>query len=186
MSKIGKKPILLPEKVEIIKREGEILIKGPLGEVIFSYPKDDFEIKLDNKEIKIFPKNIENLNKKTKALWGTLRALLQNKITGVTTGFSKTLILQGLGYNAELKGREIIFKLGYSHPVSLPVPEGIEIEIKQEKGRVLIIIKGIDKEKVGNFAAKIKDLKPADRYHLKGFMYEGEFIPTKPVKKLGK
>lgn len=186
MSKIGKKPIIIPEKVEIVKRNGEILIKGSLGELNFSYPEDIFKIEITNKEIKIFPKNLEELDRKTKALWGTLRALLQNKITGVTTGFSKTLILQGLGYNAEVKGREIIFKLGYSHPVSLPIPEGIEVEIKQEKGRVLIIVKGIDKEKVGNFAAKIKDLKPADRYHLKGFMYEGEFIPTKQVKKLGK
>lgn len=185
MSKIGKKPIILPQKVELKQKNGEITIKGPLGELSFTYPSETFELKIENREIRIIPKQ-EILDKKTKTLWGTLRALLQNKIKGVSEGFQKTLILQGLGYNAEVKGKEIFFKLGYSHPVTLLIPDGIEIEIKQEKGRVLITVKGIDKEKVGSFAAKIRSLKPADRYHLKGFMYEGEFIPTKPVKKLGK
>jgi large subunit ribosomal protein L6 len=185
MSKIGKKPIKIPQEVKIEESDGILKIKGPKGETSFSYPKDVFNLVFENGEIKIFPK-AEELDKKTKALWGTLRALLQNKIIGVAQGFIKTLILQGLGYSAEVKGKEIFFKLGFSHPVVVEIPQSLEVEVKGEKGRFLIYIKGIEKEEVGNFASKIKALKPADRYHLKGFMYEGEFIPTKPVKKLGK
>jgi len=185
MSKIGKKPIEIPQEVRIEENDGYLKIKGPKGETIFSYPKNIFNLIFENGEIKIIPRSQE-LDKKTKALWGTLRALLQNKIIGVRQGFIKTLILQGLGYSAEVKGKEIYFKLGFSHPVRLEIPQNIEVEVKGEKGRFLIYAKGIEKEEVGNFASKIKALKPADRYHLKGFLYEGEFILTKPVKKLGK
>lgn len=184
MSKIGKKPINIPENVKVEINGSLVKIWGPLGNLEFEYPSHIFKIEKENNILKIIP--LQEIDKKTKPLWGTIRSILNNKILGVSQGFKKTLILQGLGYNAEIKGNKIVFRLGFSHLVEVEVPQGIEIELKQEKGRVIIIIKGIDKEKVGNFAAKIKSLKPADRYHLKGFMYEGEFIPTKQVKKLGK
>ncbi|MER3570158.1 MAG: 50S ribosomal protein L6 [Patescibacteria group bacterium] len=185
MSKIGKKPIKILQGVKIEEVEkGKIKITGKLGELFFIYPYNDFSLLIKENEIIIQPQG--ELDKNKKSLWGTLRALLNNKIIGVSQGFKKTLILQGIGYSAELRGNKIIFKLGASHPFELEIPEGIKIEIKAEKGRFLIIVEGIDKELVGQFAALIKALKPADRYHLKGFMYEGEFIPTKPVKKLGK
>jgi len=182
MSKIGKKPITFPKEVEIRVEESKVIIKGPLGELEFSYPQDKFRLEIKDGEAKIVP-TIE-LDKKTKALWGTLRAILNNAVQGVTQGFSKTLILEGLGYSAELKGEKIVFKLGFSHLVELEIPQGIKIEIKQEKGRFLITVWGIDKVKVGNFASKIKSLKPADRYHLKGFRFVDEYIPIKQVKKV--
>lgn len=184
MSKIGKKPINIPDNVKIEIIDSLVKISGPLGFLEMNYPADIFKIEKTDNNLKVIP--LQNLNKKTKALWGTIRSLLNNKIIGVTQGFSKTLILQGLGYQAEVKDKKIFFKLGFSHLVELEIPENISVEIKPEKGKVIIVVKGIDKEQVGNFAAKIKSLKPADRYHLKGFMYEGEFIPVKPVKKLGK
>lgn len=181
MSKIGKKPIILPEGVSLSEiQENKFEIKGPKGSLLFELPKN-FKIERENNSIKIVP--LENLNKKTKPLWGTLRAILQNKVLGVSQGFEKVLILQGLGYSAQVQGKKIVFKLGFSHLVELEIPDGISLEIKQEKERNLIYVRGIDKEKVGQFASEVKKLKPADRYHLKGFRYIDEVIKTKPVKK---
>ncbi|MGC8981363.1 MAG: 50S ribosomal protein L6 [Minisyncoccia bacterium] len=180
MSKIGKRPIIIPEDVNVDIKDGKIFIKGPLGEIDFDIPYKMKVIKEDN-VLKVEP---EVLNKLTKKLWGTTRALLNNKIIGVKDGFEKTLILEGLGYAAELSKNELIFKLGFSHPVKIKIPEGINVEIKQEKGRFYIKFKGIDKEKVGKFAADIRKIKPRDVYKLKGFRYIDEVVKTKPVKKL--
>ncbi len=183
MSKIGKKPIIIPENVSVEIKDSQIIIKGPLGEENFQIPYN-FEVKLENNMLLIKPKE---LNKKTRALWGTYRSLLNNKIIGVSQGFQTDLILEGLGYSAEVSGNEIIFKLGLSHPVKIDIPEGIKVEIKQAKGQYLISVKGIDKEKVGQFAAEIRSIKPRDAYKLKGFRYADELIKPKPIKKsLGK
>lgn len=180
MSKIGKKPIIIPENVNVEINDGKVFIKGPLGEAEFDIPYRIKIIKEDN-VLKVEP---EVLNKLTKKLWGTTRALLNNKIIGVKEGFEKTLILEGLGYSAELSNDELTFKLGFSHPVKIKVPEDIKVEIKQEKGRFYIKFKGIDKERVGKFASEIRKLKPRDVYKLKGFRYIDEVVKTKPVKKL--
>ena len=183
MSKVGKKPINILEGVTIAKiDENNFEIKGPKGSLIFSLP-EGFKLEIEDKILKVLPKSDSNLNRKTKALWGTLRALLNNKIIGVKDGFEKVLILEGLGYGGEIKGNKIVFKLGYSHPVEIEIPEDLQVEIKPEKGKSLIYVRGIDKEKVGQFAANIKKLKPADRYHQKGFRYIDEVIKLKPVKK---
>ncbi len=180
MSKVGKKPIIILESVSINKiDDNKYQIKGPKGELFFELP-ENFNLEINDNFLKIYPKEI---NKKTKALWGTLKRILENKIIGVSQGFQEVLILEGLGYTAEVKDNKIIFKLGFSHPEEIEIPKDIQVEIKSEKGRSLIYIKGIDKEKVGNFASKIKKIKPADRYHLKGFRYINEIIKTKPVKK---
>ncbi|BCX15549.1 MAG: 50S ribosomal protein L6 [Candidatus Parcubacteria bacterium] len=190
MSKIGEKPIIILEGVTIDKvNDQEIKIKGPKGEVNFSLPSN-FTFVFEDKQIKIVPHlNIDNkdqLDRKTKALWGTLRSLLNNKIIGVSQGFEKVLILEGLGYGGEIRDNKLVFKIGYSHPVSIDIPSDVEVSIKPEKGKSLIYVRGIDKERVGSFAAKIKSLKKADRYHQKGFRYIDEIIKLKPVKKATK
>jgi len=183
MSKIGKRPINILDGVSLNKiDENKYEVKGPKGKLIFEVPQD-FILEIEDKILKIFPKEV---NRKTKPLWGTLRRILENKILGVSQGFEKVLILEGLGYSAEVKDKKIICKIGFSHPIEKEIPEDIDIEIKSEKGRSLIYIRGFDKEKVGNFAAQIKKLKPANRYHLKGFRYINEIIKVKPVKKLVK
>jgi large subunit ribosomal protein L6 len=184
MSRIAKKPIFLEKDVRIEKiDENNFIIKGPKGSLNFQLPFL-FNLEIKENQVQIIPN--QKLNKKTKPLWGTLASILKNKIVGVTKGFEKALILEGLGYSAELKGNQIVFKVGFSHPVVVDIPEGINVEIKQEKGKSLIYLRSIDKEKLGNFAAMIKKIKPADRYHAKGFRYANEVIKLKPVKRVGK
>ncbi len=184
MSKIAKRPISLLDGVQIKKiAEDRFQIQGPKGVLDFKLP-ENFKLEIEDKIIKILP--LKELNKKTKPLWGTLVSVLKNKIIGVTQGFEEVLILEGLGYSAEIRGNKLFFKVGYSHPVEIDIPEGINVEIKQEKGRNLIYLRGIDKEKLGNFALQIRKIKPADRYHAKGFRYFNEVIKLKPVKKVGK
>lgn len=184
MSKIGKKPINILEGVMINKiDENNFEIIGPKGSLNFSLP-EGFKLEIENNVLRIVPINLKD--NYIKALWGTTRSVLNNKIIGVSQGFEKILILEGLGYTGEIKNNKIVFKLGYSHPVDINIPEDIQVEIKPEKGKNLIYIRGIDKEKVGQFAAKIKKLKPADRYHQKGFRYINEVIKLKPVKKIAK
>ncbi|GIW65071.1 MAG: 50S ribosomal protein L6 [Candidatus Parcubacteria bacterium] len=181
MSRIGKKPIILSDKVSVKKIDDSLLeINGPKGVVSFRLPLD-FRLEINENVLTILPTG--NLTKRNKAIYGTLRALLNNKIIGVEHGFEKILILEGLGYSAEVKEGKIFLKVGFSRPVELDIPKDINVEVKQEKGRSLIYVRGIDKEKVGNFAAKIKKVKKADRYHAKGFRYIDEIIKLKPVKK---
>jgi len=183
MSKIGKKPILIPEGVEVSIEKNVVKIKGPKGEAEFIVD-ENFDIIKEENYIKVVPKVI---NKKTKALWGTIRSILNNKIIGVKEGFRVNLILQGLGYTAEKSGKEIIFRLGYSHPVKIEIPEGLDVEISRGKEGFIISVIGTDKEKVGRFASDIRSLRPRDAYKLKGFRYEDELVKPKPIKKsLGK
>jgi large subunit ribosomal protein L6 len=184
MSKIGKKPLIISDGISIESiANNRFEIKGPKGTMIFELPSG-FELQIEDKVLKINP--VQQLTKRTKPLWGTLRKILENKIIGVSQGFEKILILEGLGYNAEVKDRKIILKIGFSHPVEVEIPDGLEVEIKQEKGKSLIYIRGIYKDKVGNFAGQLKKIKPADRYHQKGFRYINEVIKLKPVKKVAK
>lgn len=181
MSRVGKKPIVISDKVSVKEiNETRIEIQGPKGNVYFDLPSD-FKLVRENNNLLILP--IGDLKKRNRAMYGTLRSLLNNKIIGVEHGFEKVLILEGLGYSAEVKENKIIFKVGFSHPVELEIPTNISLEIKPEKGRSLIYIRGIDKQEVGDFAAKIKKIKKADRYHAKGFRYLNEVIKLKPVKK---
>jgi len=185
MSKIGKKPIVLSESTVNIKKidDRNFEIKGPKGVLNFTLPHD-FKLEIESNVLKIVP--LGEVNKKNKPMWGTLRSLLANKIKGVSEGFEKVLILEGLGYSAELNNNKINLKIGKSNVIQIEIPSDVNVEIKQEKGRFLIYIRGIDKQKVGDFAASLKKIKPADRYHLKGFRYLNEVIKLKPVKKAGK
>ncbi|MGB9680705.1 MAG: 50S ribosomal protein L6 [Minisyncoccia bacterium] len=179
MSRIGKKAIIIPEKVNISLENDTLKIKGPKGEdslKIF----EGFEVQIENNLLKILPKEKIQKEKNTSALWGTLRALINNLIKGVNEGFSKQLEINGLGYKAEKEGNKLILKLGYSHPVVLDIPPGIEVSIEKN----IITVSGISKEKVGQFAALIKKQKPVEPYQGKGIKYVGEYVRRKMGKKV--
>lgn len=174
MSRIGKKPIPIPQGVEVKIENHTISIKGPKGELHFTFdPK--IKVEKQNTEIKVLA-----IEREAKALWGTTRAIIANMITGVTQGFKKQLEIQGVGYKAEVKGKKLILYVGFTHPVEIEAPE--EIEFKVEKN--IITVSGIDKQLVGQIASKIRAQKPPDPYKGKGIRYLGEQVKLKPGKKV--
>ena len=175
MSKIGKKPILIPKRIKVKLEDGKIYVKGPKGELSLEIrPEIGAEIKDD--QIRVFPK-IET--KETKALWGTTRSLINNLVEGATKGFKKQLEIQGIGYKATLEGKNLVLEVGFSHPVKIEIPEGLEVKVEKN----IITVEGIDKQRVGEFAAQIRKVKPPDPYKGKGIRYLGEKIKLKPGKK---
>jgi len=175
MSKIGKKPIPIPEGVEVSLKEGVIEIKGEKG-ILKKEINPLISVKIENGLIKVAPKKE---TKNIKALWGTERALIANMIEGVTKGFEKELEIEGTGYGAKLEGKVLKLSLGFSHLVEFKVPEDIAIEVNQNR----IKVSGIDKQKVGEIAAQIRRLKPPEPYKGKGIRYVGEVIRRKAGKK---
>ncbi len=175
MSRIGKQPIKISGDVTVSIDGNNIKIKGPKGELsyVFSY-----EIKVSTKDGEIIVE--KNSNAKTsQALWGTTRALIQNMVEGVTTGFTKILELHGVGYKMAVQGKKLVLNLGFSHPIELDIPEGLSLEVKKEKLSII----GIDKQVVGQFAAEIRSLRKVEPYKGKGFRYEGEEFIKKEGKK---
>lgn len=179
MSRIGKKPVPIPKGVEVQLKDGEIVVKGPKGTLKREIPPV-LSVKVEGSEI-IVERNSDE--KQVRALHGTYRALINNMVIGVSKGFEKTLIIHGVGYKAQLQGKKLIINLGYSHPIEMEAPEGIEFEV--ERG-IRIKVKGFDKELVGHVAAKIRRLRNPDPYKAKGVRYEDEVIRRKPGKALAK
>ncbi len=172
MSKIGRKPIILPENVKVNIRADYIEIEGPKGKLatpLFRGIKAKIE---DNKLI--FERS--NDSKQQKAFHGLARSLANNAVIGVTKGFTKQLEISGVGYKAQLQGKQLILNVGYSHPINYPVPEGIEIKVEKP---TLISVSGIDKQKVGQIAAEIRAFRKPDPYKLKGIRYVGEKFKKK-------
>ena len=176
MSRIGRKPILIPENVEI-KIEGQrIIVKGPKGELSRGVrPELGVEIKDDGKMIVSIKKQVSQ----AKALWGLFRTLLFNMIEGVTSGFEKKLEIQGIGFRAIIEGEELVLYVGLSHPVKLRIPMGIKCSIEKN----IISVSGIDKEIVEQFSANIRKVKPPEPYKGKGIRYVDEVIRRKAGKK---
>ena len=176
MSRIGRLPIDIPAGVEVKIEEGnKVTVKGPKGTAL----PTEMEIKQEGEEIVV---TRPNDLKKMKSLHGLTRSLIANMITGVSEGYEKKLEINGVGYRAQKKGKEITFNLGFSHPVVMTDPEGIETEMD---GQNIIIVKGIDKEKVGQYAAEIRELRKPEPYKGKGIKYADEVIRRK-VGKTGK
>jgi len=175
MSRIGKKPIPIPEGVEVKINDNKVIIRGPEGELSKEIRP---EIRVEFKEGKIFvlPKS---QTKKTNAFWGLSRALIFNMIKGVTEGYQKKLEIEGLGYRASLEGTDLILQVGFSHPVKIKPPEGIKFSVEKN----IITVSGIDKELVGQVAAKIRKVRPPEPYKGKGIRYLGEIIRRKAGKK---
>lgn len=172
MSRIGKLPINLPSGVTVTQADGVVSVKGKNGEL-----KSNFSNKItiaQEGEQLILTRDSDQ--KESKALHGLTRALLQNMVTGVSEGFSKTLEIVGVGYRVALQGSKLVFGLGYSHPVEVEAPAGITFEVPSATS---IIIKGIDKQQVGQCAANIRSLRPPEPYKGKGIKYAGEYIRRK-------
>lgn len=178
MSRIGNMPILIPTPVTVQKTDGEVVVGGPKGELKMKVPVGIL-VDMKNQEVLITRKSEES---KVKALHGLTRSLIANMVVGVTEGWSKNLELVGVGYRAETDGNKLILNIGFSHPVEVIGVEGIRFEVKDNTS---IVIVGIDKEKVGQAAAKIRNIKPPEPYKGKGIRYAGEYIKKK-VGKTGK
>ncbi len=174
MSRIGNQPVALPPKVEVTLAAGSITVKGPLGSLTRTYG-DAVSIEKDGDAL-VF----KAADEAAKALHGTLRAQVANMVKGVTTGFEKKLTLVGVGYRAQAAGDKINLSLGFSHPVVHMMPKGVKVETPQQTE---IVIKGIDKQQVGQIAAEIRAARPPEPYKGKGVRYVDERVIIKETKK---
>jgi large subunit ribosomal protein L6 len=172
MSRVGKKPIEIPKEAKISIKGVTVHVEGPKGKLQYEIPQG-LSCRVEDSKI-IVDRSSET--KRQKSLHGLFRSLIANAVQGVTTGFSKDLEITGIGYKAQLQGKQIVLSLGYSHPVNFTIPEGIDVKIdKQTK----INISGFNKQKVGQVAAEIKSLRLPDVYKGKGIRYAGEVIRKK-------
>ncbi|HEY4474822.1 MAG TPA: 50S ribosomal protein L6 [Candidatus Paceibacterota bacterium] len=173
MSKIGKKPILIPKDVQIKMDNGLVSVKGPKGELKRFIP-GNVDLKIEGEVLMVTPKNIED-----SATWGLASALIKNMIKGVSEGFETVLEFQGVGYKAVVKGNDLEMGLGFSHPVTIKAPDGITF--KTEKS--VIRIQGIDNELIGKTASEIRSWRRPEPYKGSGIRYQGEIIKRKAGKK---
>ncbi len=177
MSKIGKKPINIPDGVKVEIKENTLITSGPKGELKAPLLGGVVvEVKEEDKTIEV---SLKSNNAQSRMNWGTVRSLIQNTIVGVTDGYSKTLEINGVGYRAEMQGDTLVLKVGFSHPVNIKSPKGIEINVEGNKVKV----SGIDKELVGQVAANIRKTKKPEPYLGKGIKYEDEVIRRKVGKR---
>jgi large subunit ribosomal protein L6 len=175
MSRIGKQEINIPVGVKVIKNGDTVTVTGSKGTISKIF-RDDITIALTDKTINL---NIKRNDKFSQSLWGTYASHIKNMIKGVETPYQKKLILEGVGFKSEIKGKEFHFALGFSHPVVVSIPEGITATAEKNN----ITITGIDKELVGSFTAAVRALKKPEPYKGKGMRYEGEVIRRKQGKK---
>lgn len=175
MSRIGKQEIQISKGIEVIKSGNVLSVKGPKGNLSKVF-RDDITITIKGDLITL---NTNRNDKFSKSLWGTYASHIKNMIKGVETPYQKKLILEGVGFKSEVKGRELVFALGFSHPVIVKIPEGITATAEKNN----ITISGIDKELVGNFTASVRALKKPEPYKGKGMRYEDEVIRRKQGKK---
>jgi large subunit ribosomal protein L6 len=175
MSRIAKKPIIIPAKTEASFAAGVMTVKGPLGELKKNF-RDDISITIANNEIVLVP-NRQTLQ--AKALWGTYASHIKNMIAGVNKPYEKKLIVEGIGFKADVKGKDLALALGFSHPINVPIPA--DLKVISEKN--IVTVSGIDSEKVGQFAAVVRALKKPEPYLGKGIRYSDEVIRRKQGKK---
>jgi len=181
MSRLGKKPIDIPEGVNVKVENGFVYIEGKKGKLSQKI-LPNLSVVIEDKKIfvknEVDPKN-KKLYRKTNAMWGLLRSLICNMIKGVSEGYEKILEIHGVGYKGEVKGKKLILTLGFTHPIEVEIPEGISVEVNKN---TIIFVRGVDKQKVGEFAASIRRISPPDPYKGKGIRYRGEYIRQKPTK----
>jgi large subunit ribosomal protein L6 len=175
MSRVGRKVIVVPSGVKVSVKEAEIEVQGPKGRLTTPVPPG-ISFVLSGAELSCKRSNDE---RQQRAFHGMARALAQNAIKGVTEGFSKDLDIVGVGYRATVDGSKVVFALGYSHPVEYPIPEGIKIAVDKQ---TRVTVSGIDRQKVGQVAAEIRNLRKPDPYKQKGIRYVGEILKKKAGK----
>jgi len=176
MSRIGKKPILLPAEVQVELQGSDVVVKGPKGQLSRSF-HPDMEIALEGRVLVVRRPTDQRTHR---AMHGLTRALLANMVTGVSQGYSKVLEIEGTGYRAEMQGEKLMLNVGYSHPVEFQPPEGIRFEVP--KGGRMVTVAGVDKELVGEIAARIRRQRPPEPYKGKGVRYAGERVRHKAGK----
>ena len=177
MSRIGKKAVTIPAGVSVTLDDNNLVtVKGPKGEISFAFEKD-INIEVKDGGVHVSRPNDEKTNRQ---LHGTTRALINNMVKGVTDGWSKKLLIEGVGYRASLKGNTLVVAAGYSHLVELPIPEGLKVECPTQTE---INISGIDKQLVGQFAANVREVRKPEPYKGKGIRYSDEVIRRKEGKK---
>ncbi len=175
MSRIGKKPIEIPAKTEVKINDGVVSVKGPLGELTRNFKKNILITVADGKvELKPAKDTLEN-----KALWGTYASHIKNMIAGVNKDFTERLIVEGIGYKAEVTPTVITLKVGFSHPVKVEIPKGLKVTSEKE----VIVISGINRELVSSFAASVRAIKKPEPYKGKGIRFEKEVVRRKEGKK---
>jgi large subunit ribosomal protein L6 len=176
MSRIGRQPIEVPEGVTVDVGTGMVSVKGPKGELSQTVDRD-MKVALDDGTLTVERPTDRGPHR---ALHGLTRSLLANMVEGVTNGYEKRLEIQGVGYRARLQGKALELSVGYSHPVAMPAPDGIEFEVPQQTE---VIIRGIDKQLVGETAARIRRVRPPEPYKGKGIRYAGEHVRRKVGKR---
>jgi len=176
MSRVARRPVELPKGVEVSQAQGTLKVKGPKGELMMPLSRT-LELTVGDGSAQI---KATASTKKARAMAGTTRALLANMVTGVSKGFERRLELVGVGYRAQAQGKQLSLTLGFSHPVAFPAPDGITMETPSQTE---VIIKGIDKQKVGQVAAEIRRFRPPEPYKGKGVRYQGEQVVMKEAKK---
>ena len=179
MSRVGRKPIPITKGVSVEKANGTVKVKGPKGEMSADI-NPDISVSISGEEVVL---DRPSESRQHKSLHGLYRALILNMIQGVSEGYQKKLEIVGVGYRAELKGKKLLMQLGYSHPVMFSVPPEITVEVPQP---TQIVINGIDKQLVGQVAAKIRSMRPVEPYKGKGIKYEGEYVRRKAGKTAAK
>ncbi|NEP43786.1 MAG: 50S ribosomal protein L6 [Okeania sp. SIO2H7] len=175
MSRIGKRPIDIPNKVTVTIDGQEVKVKGPKGELSWVLPPE-ITLTQEGEKLVVKPKND---TRKARQRYGLSRTLVANMVEGVSKGFEKRLEIQGVGYRAQVQGRNLTLNVGYSNPVQMPAPEGINIAVENNTN---LIVSGIDKQLVGNTAAKIRSVRPPEVYKGKGIRYVGEMVRRKAGK----
>ncbi len=177
MSRIGKKPIEVPQKVKVSVVESTVTIEGPKGKISRAFrPEVSVTFAESDRLIRVNRKGDEPF---ARAYHGTSRAHLANMVKGVTEGFNRALSIVGVGFNAKLQGKKLVLQIGFSHPVDVPIPDGVTVEVPQPTH---VVVKSVDKQQVGEFAASVRRIRPPEPYKGKGIRYENEQI----IKKAGK
>lgn len=180
MSRIGKQPIALPKSVTFSEKGRTVSIKGPKGELSLTL-RPEIDLTVDDGNVNVAP-NGSGGERHARAYHGMTRALLSNMVLGVTEGFTKTLEIQGVGWNAKAGGKKLTLNIGFCHPVDFQMPAGVECETPNP---TTIVIKGADKQAVGQLAARIRKVRPPEPYKGKGIRYQGEYVRRKAGKSFG-
>ena len=172
MSRIGKAPVQLGSGVEVRVSEGDVLVKGPKGQLRQHIaPRTSIEVEGAAAQVKR-----DGDDDQARAMHGLMRALLANMVRGVTQGFERSLDIVGVGYRAQVAGKTLTLNVGYSHPVNMPIPEGLEVRAENQ---TRLVVRGIDKQRVGQFAAEIREVRPPEPYKGKGIRYVDETVRRK-------
>ena len=180
MSRIGRLPIPIPKGVSVDAEGRNVTVKGPKGSLSLTL-RPEIEFKVDDGEVVVEP-NGKGSGRAQRAYHGMTRALIANMVEGVTAGFTKRLDIVGVGWNGQARGKELVLNIGFSHPISFPLPEGIVCETPTNTS---IVISGPDKQAVGQFAAHVRAVRPPEPYKGKGIRYAGEFVRRKAGKSFG-